>query len=190
MLRKIDFKEHISENLRKFDLYNQCIIICDFYSSLLLLQFILIWKETAFFFAIPTVSLGRFIISYCDPMVYVAFAVMWLPVRLLRVQVQPIFTMLFTIYTVKAIRSAVRVCKRRTNVSILKIWNAILLYSSGIVCAYFRFFCKPTCFIFYLSGLCIIIISTSQFFQNIRAAMHNNITDLMKEDCSYWQPYE
>jgi len=110
-------------------------IIFIFY-SLLLLQFILIWKETAFLFAIPAVSLGCFIISYCDPMVCVAFAVMWLPVRLLRVQVQSIFTMLFTIYTVNTIRSAVRVRKRRMNVSILKIWNNILLCSSGIICAY------------------------------------------------------
>lgn len=103
--------------------------------------------------AIPAVSFGRFIISYCDPMVYVAFAVMRLPVRLLPVQVRPIFTMLFTIYAVKAIRSApVRARKRTTNVSILKIWNAILLYSGEIVCAYYTFASFGSIsFIFYLS---------------------------------------
>jgi len=117
---KINFKEYCSREFEKIKLFIQSLHeIAD--PSLLHLQFILIWKETAFFFAIPAVSLGRFIIFYCDLMVCVAFAVMWLPVRLPRVQVQPIFTMLFTIYAVKAIRSTVRVRKRRTNVSILKI---------------------------------------------------------------------
>lgn len=129
-------KNMFPKSLRELYFYIILLRIIFTFYSLLLLQFILIWKETAFLFAIPAVSLGCFIISYCDPMVCVAFAVMWLPVRLPRVQVQLIFTMLFTIYTVNAIRSAVRVRKRRMNVSILKIWNDILLYSSGIICAY------------------------------------------------------
>lgn len=152
-------------------------------------------KEATFFSSIPAVSLSRFIIFYCDPMVCVAFAVMWLPVRLPRMQVQSIFTTLFTIYTVKTMRSAVRVRKRRTNVSILKIWNDILLclllYYRGLYVRTFASFAGRPLLSLILPAFVPSRFQLPNFSVSIQAAHNSNIiVDLTLKDCPHWQSHE